>query len=134
MARQRNEPDAEEPREEQPEEEEPDEPDEELEERSREPAFWFCRCWCLCAIRFGCCLARAVTLRDVYRCLKLYRRCLRRCFRPLYCEITKPGEQACADEQYFPGPNVVGVEIVGTATGAFCDHYEIEWKPAGAAG
>jgi hypothetical protein len=103
-----------------------------FEEHRNDPTFWFCRCWCLCAIRFGCCLAHAHTLRDVVGCLKRYRLCLRRCFRPLHCEITKPGENACAEEQYFPGPSVLGVEIVGTATGAFCDHYEIEWKPAGA--
>src|SRR5262249_2292694 len=42
-----------------------------------DPNFWFCRCWCLCAIRFGCCLARARSLRDVVRCLQYYRRCLR---------------------------------------------------------
>jgi hypothetical protein len=39
---------------------------------------------------------------------------------------------ACAEEQFFPGPNVLGIEIVGTATGMFCDHYILEWKPAGA--
>src|SRR5436305_1611334 len=35
---------------------------------SRDPFFRFCRCWCLCAIRFGCCLARARSLLDVLRC------------------------------------------------------------------
>lgn len=103
-----------------------------FEERRADPSFWFCRCWCLCAIRFGCCLARARTLKEAYRCLKWYRLCLRRCFRPLHCEITKPAMNECAAEQYFAGPNLVGVEIVGTATGAFCDHYLLEWKPAGA--
>src|SRR2546426_6544066 len=38
----------------------------------QDPSFWFCRCWCLCAIRFGCCLARARNLVDVRRCLKMY--------------------------------------------------------------
>jgi hypothetical protein len=103
-----------------------------FEAHSQHPSFWFCRCWCLCAIRFGCCLARAHTLKDYVRCLKSYRLCLRRCFRPLHCELVKPAENDCAEEQWFPGPSVVGVEIVGTATGAFCDHYELEWKPAGA--
>ena len=50
-----------------------------------DPFYWFCRCWCLCAIRFGCCLARARNLRDVFRCLRWYRACLRRCQRPLHC-------------------------------------------------
>ena len=99
---------------------------------SNEPFFWFCRCWCLCSIWFGCCLARARSLRDVRRCLIYYRRCLRECFRPLACEITKPAMNECADEQYFPGPAVLGIEIVGTATGAGCDHYILEWKAAGA--
>jgi hypothetical protein len=99
---------------------------------SQEQAFWFCRCWCLCAIRFGCCLARARTFLDVVRCLRGFRRCLRDCFRPLVCDIAKPTLHQCADEQFFPGPNILGIEIVGTATGAFCDHYTLEWKPAGA--
>jgi len=103
-----------------------------FEEHSRHPSFWFCRCWCLCAIRFGCCLAQARSLIDVLRCLVFYRRCLRRCFRPLFCEITRPALDSCADEEYFGGPKVLGVEIVGSAGGAFCDHYILEWKPAGA--
>lgn len=41
-------------------------------ERSAQPWFWFCRCWCLCSIRFGCCLARARSLVDVLRCLRFY--------------------------------------------------------------
>jgi hypothetical protein len=98
----------------------------------KEPSFWFCRCWCLCAIRFGCCLARARNLIDVLRCLVYFRRCLRQCFRPLTCKIIKPAMNDCAREQYFAGPGVLGVEIIGTATGAFCDHYTLEWKAAGA--
>lgn len=98
---------------------------------SQDPSFWFCRCWCLCAIRFGCCLARARSFLGLLRCLAYYRRCLRECFRPLTCEIIKPAMNACAEEAYFSGPGVLGVEIVGTATGAFCDHYTLEWKPAG---
>jgi hypothetical protein len=99
---------------------------------SKEPWFWFCRCWCLCAIRFGCCLARARNFLDVLRCLVFYRRCLRECFRPLFCQILKPAMNSCAREEYFPGPGVLGIEIVGTATGAFCDHYTLEWKAAAA--
>ncbi|MCZ7627032.1 MAG: hypothetical protein M5R38_15815 [Candidatus Methylomirabilis sp.] len=99
---------------------------------SKESWFWFCRCWCLCAIRFGCCLARARGFIDVFRCLVFYRRCLRDCFRPLTCDIIKPAMNACAAEQFFPGPSVLGIEIVGTATGGFCDYYTLEWKAAGA--
>jgi hypothetical protein len=94
----------------------------------KEPSFWFCRCWCLCAICFGCCLARARTLYEWRWCLRYYFRCIRRCFQPLTCAITKPGAGDCVEEQYFPGPGVLGIEIVGTATGAFCDHYILEWK------
>jgi hypothetical protein len=103
-----------------------------FEEHRHHPSFWFCRCWCLCAIRFGCCLARARSLRDVLRCLIYYRRCLRRCFRPLECAITYPAPNDCAEEQVLLGPGTIGIEIVGTATGAFCDHYTLEWKAAGA--
>ncbi|MBI4877240.1 MAG: hypothetical protein HY822_21645 [Acidobacteria bacterium] len=99
---------------------------------SKDPFFWFCRCWCLCSIRFGCCLARARTFRDVVHCLRLYRRCLKECLQPLTCEIIRPAANACADEQYFAGPDVLGVQIAGTATGAGCDHYILDWKPAGA--
>jgi hypothetical protein len=104
-----------------------------FEEHQRTPFFWFCRCWCLCAIRLGCCLARANSLQDVVRCLLWYILCLRDCFRPLQCDILKPAMNSCAEEQYFPGPNVLGVEIIGTATGAFCSHYTLEWKDAAAA-
>ena len=103
-----------------------------FETHHRDPSFWFCRCWCLCAIRFGCCLAQARSLRDVLRCLVFYRRCLRQCFRPLQCAITKPAENECAEEQILISAGTLGIEIVGTATGAFCDHYLLEWKPAGA--
>ena len=95
---------------------------------SQEPSFWFCRCWCLCAICFGCCLARARSFIEALWCLVYFFRCLGDCFRPLTCAITQPGPNECAVEQYYIGPKVYGIEIVGTATGAFCDHYILEWK------
>src|SRR5882724_3531313 len=58
--------------------------------QSRLPYFSFCRCWCLCSIRFGCCLARARSILDVYRCLLAYFNCVRNCFRPLIGEIDSP--------------------------------------------
>lgn len=94
----------------------------------KEPSFWFCRCWCLCAMCFGCCLARAHTLYEWRWCLRYFFRCLRHCFKPLTCAIIKPAANDCAEEQYFAGPGVMGIEIVGTATGAFCDRYILEWK------
>ncbi len=97
---------------------------------AQEPFFWFCRCWCLCAIRFGCCLARARNLIDVLFCLLFYWRCLRRCFGPLICEIVEPN--GCAEEGEIPAAGILrGVEIKGTATGAFCDHYTLAWRQGG---
>ena len=94
---------------------------------SKEPFFWFCRCWCLCAIRFGCCLARARNLLDVFRCLQFYFRCLRYCFRPLRCELLEPTD--CVDEEPNPeaGPGL-SVTVIGTAAGAFFKEYTLEWR------
>jgi hypothetical protein len=97
-----------------------------FEKHSREPFFWFCRCWCLCAIRFGCCLARARNLIDVFRCLRFYQRCLRECFRPLRCEITKP--TGCTEEEPNPAVGGLTVTVAGTASGAFFDHYTLELR------
>ncbi len=95
----------------------------------KEPFFWFCRCWCLCAIRFGCCLARAHTLVDVLHCLRFYRRCLRHCFQPLECKLTAP--TGCAEEKKgLPTGGGVGLQIEGTAAGGFFDHYTLEWRKA----
>ncbi len=96
-----------------------------FEEHHQQPSFWFCRCWCLCAIRFGCCLAHAHSLRDVLRCLLFYRRCLRRCFEPLRCHLDAP--TGCAEEHPLPKGGV-GLEIVGTAAGSFFDRYTLQWR------
>jgi hypothetical protein len=97
-------------------------------EQSQQPSFWFCRCWCLCSLCFGCCLGRARNVQQIVFCFEAYSRCLGDCFRPLTCAITQPGADSCAVEQYYIGPQVYGIEIVGTAAGAFCDHYTLEWK------
>jgi hypothetical protein len=96
-----------------------------FEQHSKDPFFWFCRCWCLCAIRFGCCLGRARRLVDVLRCLKFYRRCLRECFQPLRCDVTAP--TGCAAEKPL-ATGGVGLEIVGTASGGMFDHYVLQWR------
>lgn len=97
---------------------------------SKETFFWFCRCWCLCAIRFGCCLAHAHNFVDRLYCLYYFRQCLRECFRPLTCNLTNPHD--CVEEQEIVVANILrGVEIRGTATGAFCSHYTIEWRQGG---
>ncbi len=96
-------------------------------ERTGDQTFWFCRCWCLCALCLGCCLARVRSVREIKRCLVFYSRCLRDCFRPLICDLTSPAN--CVQETAFPGVGVFrGVEITGTAAGAFCDHYTLEWR------
>jgi hypothetical protein len=95
-------------------------------EHSAQPWFWFCRCWCLCAIRFGCCLARARNLVDVYRCLRSYRRCLRECFRPLSCQLTGP--EGCVAEEVNVSIPAMVVPIHGTAAGAGFVRYVLEWS------
>ena len=89
-----------------------------------EPLFWFCRCWCLCAIRFGCCLARARNLRDVFRCLRSYRRCLRLCIRRLHCALIAPIGCVRGRTDILPGRILEPVR--GDADGASFAHYLIE--------
>lgn len=101
-----------------------------FEKRKQDPFFWFCRCWCLCAIRFGCCLAHAHSFIDVLHCLVFYRRCLRDCFRPLVCELTDPVE--CVAEEVNTTLPALVVEVKGTAGGAGFDHYILEWSSNGA--
>ena len=96
--------------------------------QSQHEIFWFCRCWCLCLLCFGCCLGRARSIQQIVVCFEAYLRCLGDCFKPLTCAITSPSSDECATEQYYAGPKVYGVEIIGTAAGAFCDHYVLEWK------
>lgn len=90
----------------------------------REPWFWFCRCWCLCAIRLGCCLARAKHLVDVVRCLRSYRACLKDCFRPLRCELTGP--TGCTEEVFHAQAGGLAVVVTGTAAGAAFSHYVLQ--------
>ncbi|MSN26151.1 MAG: hypothetical protein GJV46_09815 [Geobacter sp.] len=92
----------------------------------QDPRFWFCRCWCLCAIRFGWCLARSRNLLEAVRCLLRYFICLRECFKPLTCNLTKP--HGCTEESPKSGGGGLVVEIVGTATGGFFHHYTLEWR------
>lgn len=94
--------------------------------RRNEAAFWFCRCWCLCAICFGCCLARARSLLDVLWCLVYFFRCLQRCFGPLTCELTDP--QGCVAETASPALGAYTVEIRGTASGGTFNQYILEWS------
>jgi hypothetical protein len=93
---------------------------------SKDPSFFFCRCWCLCAIRFGCCLARARNFVEVLRCLAFFRRCLRQCFVPLHCQLTAP--TGCTEEEANPSAGGLTVTVIGTAAGAFFGHYTLQWR------
>jgi hypothetical protein len=95
-------------------------------EHSAQPWFWFCRCWCLCSIRFGCCLARARSMVDVLRCLRFYWTCIRECFRPLTCALTGP--DGCVAEEVNTAIPALVVSITGTAAGAGFSHYVLEWS------
>ena len=103
-----------------------------FEKHSKESSFWFCRCWCLCAIRFGCCLARAHNFIEVLRCLLFYRRCLSDCFRPLVCQISRPAANECADSVFVSAcAPLTAVQITGTAGGAAFNHYTLRYSWGG---
>jgi hypothetical protein len=96
----------------------------------RDPFFRTCRCWCLCAIRFGCCLARARSFIDILYCLLYYFRCVRNCFRRLAAEIDTPQANACV-EAIFVGtysPPFTGIEITGDASGSAFTHYTLRYS------
>jgi hypothetical protein len=98
-------------------------------EISHMATFRYCRCLCLCAIQFGCCLARARETVDVLRCLQWFFRCVRKCFHPLIAEIDTPAEGACAGP-VFVGPcgDLTAIEITGTAAGLAFDHYTLRYS------
>jgi hypothetical protein len=101
-----------------------------FEKYKEDPRFWLCRCLCICAIKFGWCLARAKNFLDVVRCLLYFLRCIRICFWPLTCKLNEPN--GCVEENAIPAKNIFrGIEIKGTATGVFCSHYTLEWREAG---
>lgn len=96
-------------------------------ERSQQKYFWFCRCWCLCSLCFGCCLARARNVQQIVKCLYAYWFCLRDCFRPLTCNLADP--TGCVTETANPALGAFVVEVKGTAAGLGFDHYILEWSP-----
>ena len=95
-------------------------------EQSLQKFFWFCRCWCLCGLCFGCCLARARNLRQIVYCLIYYWRCLRDCFRPLTCHLSGP--EGCVPDELELQLGAYVVAITGTAAGLGFDHYVLEWS------
>lgn len=97
---------------------------------SQSPDCLLCRCWCLCALCLGCCIARARTVQQLLVCLEYYVRCLENCFRPLVCELTAPGN--CVQEAEFAQSGIFrGVAIYGTAAGSSCAYYTLEWRQSG---
>ncbi len=99
------------------------------EEIRKQPSFWFCRCWCLCSIKFGWCLGRARNLIHILFCLVFYFRCLRDCFRPLFCKLTDP--TGCVAEQADADLKALVVAVKGSAGGGNFDHYILEWSVDG---
>jgi len=96
---------------------------------ARDPFFRFCRCWCLCSIRLGCCLAQARTLIDVFRCLLEYFVCVRKCFSPLIAEIDTPAEGTCAEATLVGAcSNLIAIPITGTASGASFVSYTLQFS------
>ena len=89
-----------------------------------EPFVWFCRCWCLCAIRFGCCLAHAHSLKDLVWCIRHYFRCLRRCVAVLHCKLIEPS--GCALGQINIVSGMILEPVIGDAYGLNFGHYVIE--------
>ena len=95
-------------------------------EQSEQRFSWFCRCWCLCSLCFGCCLGRSRNVRQIVYCLEAYSRCLGDCFRPLTCDLADP--QGCVAEQGNVALSKIGVNIDGTAAGLGFNHYILEWS------
>jgi hypothetical protein len=93
-------------------------------EYRQKPNFWFCRCWCLCAICFGCCLARARTLDGVLWCLVYFFRCLGECVKNLSCDLTGPTGCIRGYTDILPGK--VLQPVTGSAYGFGFGHYVIE--------
>jgi hypothetical protein len=89
-----------------------------------EPNFWFCRCWCLAAICFGCCLARARSLDGLLWCLVYYFRGLAACAQTLACDLTGPTGCIRGETSILPGR--ILQPVVGSAYGFSFGHYLIE--------
>jgi len=91
-----------------------------------------CCCYCVAAMEFGCCLARARTLVQAVECLKLFFATLRRCFEPLIAELDAP--PGCSTFTLVAScSNLMGIEITGTAAGAAFTSYALSYSFGGPA-
>ncbi len=89
-----------------------------------------CRCYCISALEFGCCLARTHTLSQAVECLKQFITRNRRCFEPLIAEIDAP--PACSTLTFVAAcSNLAGIEITGTAAGAAFTSYTLTYSIGG---
>jgi hypothetical protein len=89
-----------------------------------------CRCYCISALEFGCCLGRAYSVRQVILCLEEFFKRNRGCFNPLTAVIDTP--PACASLTFVPAcSNLAGLEINGTAAGAAFTSYTLTYSLGG---
>lgn len=95
-----------------------------------QPNFWFCRCWTLAAICFGCCLARARSLDGLVWCLVNYFRSLAACVQSLACDLTAPTGCIRGETDILPGR--ILEPVVGGAFGFNFGHYSIEVRDGAA--
>ena len=95
-------------------------------QRLRNPLLWLCRCWCMAAIRFGCCLACARTRAQLLACWRRYRGDLVDCWTPAHCDLTGP--TGCVADELEANVNGFAVAVTGTAAGAWFGGYTIEWR------
>jgi len=95
-----------------------------------EPIFRSCRCYCVSALEFGCCLARSYTLLEAVECLEQFFASNRRCFEPIIAEIDTP--PACSTLTFVAAcSNLAGIEITGTAAGAAFTSYTLTYSAGG---
>jgi hypothetical protein len=104
----------------------------EFEQHRKDPIFRSCRCYCISALEFGCCLARARTLREAYECLEEFFIRNRRCFASIIAELDTP--PVCSSLTFVAAcSNLAGIEITGTAAGAAFTSYTLTYSLGGPA-
>jgi hypothetical protein len=96
-----------------------------------EANFWFCRCWSVSAICFGCCLAQVRSLDGLVWCLENYVRNLAACAQSLSCKLTGP--TGCIRGETYVLPGRILEPVVGGAYGFSFGHYLIEVRDGGGA-